>query len=57
MFFKAISTFKPYPDSAKISGATYVGVPHTVYKGLFTSHAKPKSPNFKILTFGPSKST
>lgn len=35
-----------HPDSAMISGATYVGVPHTVYKGPSTTVARPKSPSF-----------
>lgn len=44
-------TLRPYPDSAKISGATYVGVPQTVYSGLVTSQAKPKSASFNVCTF------
>lgn len=32
-----------------ISGATYVGVPHTVYKGPSTTVARPKSPSFNDL--------
>ena len=38
-----------YPDSEMISGATYVGVPHTVYKGPSTTVARPKSPSFNDL--------
>lgn len=38
-----------YPVSAIISGATYVGVPQTVYKGPSTTVASPKSPSFKDL--------
>lgn len=38
-----------YPVSAIISGATYVGVPHTVYKGPSTTVASPKSPSFNDL--------
>lgn len=38
-----------HPDSAMISGATYVGVPHTVYKGPSTTVARPKSPSFNDL--------
>lgn len=32
-----------------ISGATYVGVPQTVYSGPSTTVAKPKSPSFNDL--------
>lgn len=32
-----------------ISGATYVGVPHTVYSGPSTTVARPKSPSFSDL--------
>jgi len=39
----------PHPVSAMISGATYVGVPQTVYKGPSTTVASPKSPSFKDL--------
>lgn len=38
-----------YPVSAMISGATYVGVPQTVYRGPSTMVARPKSPNFRDL--------
>ncbi|TNN89560.1 hypothetical protein EYF80_000163 [Liparis tanakae] len=38
-----------YPDSEMISGATYVGVPHTVYRGPSTTVARPKSPSFNDL--------
>ena len=38
--------WKTYPDSSRISGATYVGVPHTKNIGDFTSTANPKSASF-----------
>ena len=38
-----------HPVSAMISGATYVGVPHTVYSGPSTTVARPKSPSFRDL--------
>lgn len=38
-----------YPVSAMISGATYVGVPQTVYRGPSTIVARPKSPSFRDL--------
>lgn len=38
-----------YPVSAMISGATYVGVPQTVYRGPSTMVARPKSPNLSDL--------
>ena len=41
------SLFSTYPVSSKISGATYVGVPHTRNIGLLTSVAKPKSANLR----------
>lgn len=48
---KGKTTFKKksYPVSAMISGATYVGVPQTVYSGPSTTVAKPKSPSFSDL--------
>jgi hypothetical protein len=36
-----------YPDSSRISGATYVGVPQTRNWGSCTSVAKPKSATFR----------
>lgn len=39
-----------YPDSSRISGATYVGVPQTRNWGSCTSVAKPKSATFRDST-------
>lgn len=36
------------PVSNRISGATYVGVPHIVKTGSVTTMARPKSPNFNL---------
>lgn len=40
---------RTHPVSAMISGATYVGVPQTVYRGPSTMVASPKSPSFSDL--------
>lgn len=37
------------PVSASISGATYVGVPHTVKTGSVTTMANPKSASFRLI--------
>lgn len=37
------------PFSARISGATYVGVPHTVNMGFVTCFARPKSASFSVV--------
>lgn len=37
------------PFSASISGATYVGVPHTVNMGFVTCFARPKSASFSVV--------
>lgn len=38
------------PVSQRISGATYVGVPHIVKTGSVTTIARPKSPSFSLQT-------
>lgn len=48
-WLQALCLCPPHPVSAMISGATYVGVPQTVYKGPSTIVASPKSPSFKDL--------
>ena len=45
----AVARCYPYPVSARTSGATYVGVPHTTYSVCVASHANPKSPSFNDL--------
>lgn len=49
-------TFRPYPVSSSISGATYVGVPQTAVNGRHTSTARPKSASFRprMLASGPT---
>lgn len=49
IFDNSVYKSVPHPVSAMISGATYVGVPQTVYSGPSTTVAKPKSPNFNDL--------
>lgn len=49
LYVRAFAREPSHPDSAMISGATYVGVPHTVYKGPSTAVASPKSPSFSDL--------
>lgn len=44
------------PVSQRISGATYVGVPHIVKTGSVTTIARPKSPSFSLQMSAASRS-
>lgn len=44
------------PVSQRISGATYVGVPHIVKTGSVTTMARPKSPSFSLQMPAASRS-